>query len=460
MFDYLLKFNKLPQELRDRISTPTVMSAINDLEERYRVNLATVVMKIMVGEILFDDILAYFVEEFNLDNFSAAQLRFELAQKVFAPAADYLGLDLETIEPPAKEENLQPVETAGQEAGAADKSLAPDKVAPVRGSSFFFSPEDEEEIRRLSQKVEGLELKNLSQEQLERKIEKILAETEINFGSEDLKERFKQILKTYLRGIRKKTDTKFSLTKPFSEGGLDFDEESAEKVLAIANKVYQEKISAKPTAPPPKMKLPEDEQDKDKLSSLKSIGVRDIEYDLAKELKRAGKPESQGEKTTYQKEKPLTGLPALKTKDAASRQPDADIVMSDKTKPRLSVDRGGKVRMDDVKFVPKTSGPIDELKYLDLTSFRRLDKDPLKAATKIKGKIELLESEQYSKRLEAIKAWRQNPINKLYLEIGEVAINNKKPIDIIIEERRAAGQAYLNSQEFEAIMNLNKELRF
>jgi dsDNA-specific endonuclease/ATPase MutS2 len=115
--------------------------------------------------------------------------------------------------------------------------------------------------------------------------------------------------------------------------------------------------------------------------------------------------------------------------------------------------------MEDVIFQPRIMGPIDELKYMSLINFRRLDKDPFKAAEKIKEKINLLE-EEYSKKVEGIKAWRSSPVNRLYLQMGEASISHKKPIDVIIEERRNEGKEYLNNKEFEAIINLNRELRF
>jgi hypothetical protein len=120
----------------------------------------------------------------------------------------------------------------------------------------------------------------------------------------------------------------------------------------------------------------------------------------------------------------------------------------------------GKVRMDDVKYVPKLMGPVDELREMDLTNFRRINSDSTKAAEKIKEKIYFLEDESYSQRLKGIKSWRQSPVNKLYLEIGEESIVNKKPINVIIDERKASGRDFITSEEFTAIMELNKDLRY
>jgi hypothetical protein len=96
---------------------------------------------------------------------------------------------------------------------------------------------------------------------------------------------------------------------------------------------------------------------------------------------------------------------------------------------------------------------------MDLINFRRLDKDPLKSAEKIKNKISLLE-EDYGKKLEGVKFWRQSPIYRLYLEIGRLSISENKPVDVIIEKRRMNNQECLTAEEFKVIMDLNKSLRF
>jgi len=136
--------------------------------------------------------------------------------------------------------------------------------------------------------------------------------------------------------------------------------------------------------------------------------------------------------------------------------------MTPKIKPliRLAVEPESKVRVEDVKFVPRVMGPIDELKFLDLINWRRLDKEPAKITKKVKEKIELLEEESYAKRLEGIRCWRLSPVNRLYLAMGQASISNNQPVDVIIEERKKQGEEYLTSQEFEAIMDLNRELRF
>ena len=442
------------------MSTPLVMASIDELEDRFRVNLATVIMRVMVKEISFTDLKQFFIEEFQLSEPMAEQLQVELAGRIFLKVADYLGIDLEAIVSTPNEEAVPP---------GPDMMMAPSAPAAaasqVRGAQFFFSPEDEEEIRELTKKTVAMPQAQVNNAaNLESRLEIITTKAEINFGSEELTNRFKLILRTYLRGIRTRLDTKLTLTKAFESGGLGFDSDSAETVLSLADK--SEELLANE---PKKIESAAVRPSADTLDKLMAVGARDIEYDLAKELakKEAAKNNTVSAPLTIESQplsvpaaesetQPEIAIPAF-SKMPAVAQPTPEMEpLIIKHAPEV----GNKVKMADIKYVPKTMEPTEELGYMDLASFRRLEKEPEKITGKIREKIKLLEEESYGKKLEAVKAWRQSPVNKLYLAIGEAAIANNKPIDIIIEERRSSGEDLLSSEEFEAIMNLNKSLRY
>ena len=395
MLEYLKKFNALPAEVKAKVSSKEAIAAIEALEKKYQVALAALVMKVMVKEVALGELAVYLVKE-NLGKIRAEELARELKEKIFS------FLDAQT---PA-----------------------------VKGASFFFSADDEAEIRELAKNIGQLakiEEPVVPVVPVERKLEEVIRRAQINFGSVELADRFSQILKTYLRGIRDRLETKMTLVKPFLNGGLSFDHDSAEKVMVLADKA----IKAKPgetMAPPPKIKLPE----------LAAIG-REAAYDFSR-LKKLD--------TGYE-------LPAP-PKPAAPPAAAGQMPLIKRRFEAENLSQSTKARIEDVKFVPKVMGPIDEIKYLDLTAFRRLGGDPFKTAEKIKSKLALLEEESYGKRLEGIKAWRLSPIFKLYLALGGLSISANKPIDVIIEERKLAGGEYLTADEFRAIMDLNKNLRF
>lgn len=457
MFDYLQKYNNLPKEMRDKLSSSQTVAVVDELEKKYGISLAPAVIKIAVKDVDINGLAGYFGQEFKLDEKKAQNLSDDLREKIFKDLLVYLGISKKS------------------ELGIRPES-------PSR-TSFFISAEDEKEIRELAEKI-GAPAENLSSEdQTEEKINRIIKNLQINFGSELLAGRFKNILKTYIRGIRGKIETKQAFIKPVESGGLGFDSVSAEKILLAVDKNSQlpvgEALSIKTF---PKIKVAEDEINKEKLKQLRDVGVRDFDYDLSS-LKKAAAPKldlahelapgvpalfekkvaPEKEKIKAEKEPILEKIPKEKIAPppfVKVKEPDfSSRAESVSQKIRIMPQTGGKVKMDDIKFEPRIMGPIDELRYMNLINFRRLDKNPLRATEKIKEKINLLEDE-YKRKLEGIKAWRLSPLNKLYLEMGGLSISDKKPIGIVIEERKAAGKDFLNDQELEAIIKLNKDLRF
>jgi len=425
MLEYLQKFSNLPVDLRQKVSGREAMKKIEALEKKYNIALAALIMRVMVKEVALNDLLDYLLKE-NLSKERAAELARELKEKIFSSLGNYfLAGEVKRLRPvrPAVPVLAEPLTSEPE----------------VKGASFFFSPDDEEEIRQLTKKVAIAENLSLAPAAIDNKLKEIVSRAQINFGSADLADRFSQILKTYLRGIRNKLETKAALMKPFSSGGLSFDEDSTAKAILLADKVFNFK-SDQPIKPLPKIKLPELE--KSDFPPRPEIS-REAAYDFSKLAVRDDKMKKDLKKIEPESKSDSSAMPLIKRRFKAE-----------------NLSQSQKVKIEDVKYVPRVMGPLDEIKYMDLINFRRLDRDPFRAADKIKSKINLLEEEDYAKKFEGIKFWRLSPINKLYLEIGGLSIGENKPVDVIIEERKIAGSDYLTADEFKAIMDLNKSLRF
>lgn len=116
--------------------------------------------------------------------------------------------------------------------------------------------------------------------------------------------------------------------------------------------------------------------------------------------------------------------------------------------------------MHDIRAVPKVMGPIEELKFLDPVNFRRLGKTPAETTAKILLKIKLLEKDGYDKMVTGVLAWRQSPVNRLYLSLGQGALNKGLLLKDYLISRQTAGQEYLSLEEVEAIVSLNSKLVF
>lgn len=478
MLDYLEKYNQLPQEIRDKMSAPAVMSAIDSLEKKYGVSLAVLVMKIMTKDVDLNNI-ARIQEEIGIDEARTLDLIEDFKKNVFAGVPDYLGLAIDIQE------------------NESEKFYPPEPELPEekkKRSDFLFSVKDEEEIKKLAENIKKTEAQ--SPTKIAEQLENIIKKSKINFGSDELKNRFKQIVSTYLRGIRNRVEVKQALIKSFESGGLGFDEDLADCIVSIANGGLENKQEIKVQAPE-KIKTPDIEKEKKEgVKILKQAVARDVEYNLAAELKKKdedrkkvlaeiNRAESGETRDKFKdniveidSEYELAPPPPAKVapiKRIKVFEPKKILLSQEKIREKKTEERteravqpkirtaqqkGGKIKMEDVKQIPKVMSPIDELKYMDLTVFRRLGETPGDIVKEIREKLNLLESESYAQRLEGIKAWRNSPVNKMYLDIGQQSIGDNKAIDDIIKEKKTKSGESLTSQEFEAIMDLNRSLRF
>lgn len=89
MLTYLTKFKTLPKAIQLKIEAPAVMAAVSRLSQEYKVNLASTILKVMVGEIKLDALRAYFINEFQLAGESAQTLEQKLRREVFVDVIDF-----------------------------------------------------------------------------------------------------------------------------------------------------------------------------------------------------------------------------------------------------------------------------------------------------------------------------------------------------------------------------------
>ncbi|MEA3449925.1 MAG: hypothetical protein U9Q85_03010 [Patescibacteria group bacterium] len=489
MINYLEKYNNLPDNVKAGVSTPEITVAIEDLEKEYNVTLATVVMRVLVKDISLVDLPKFFVFEYDMNPRRAEKLVETMQTRIFKSVGAHLGFSIDSVKDESddisKEEKIR---------NKARNDLA---GAPIRSSNFFFSSEDEEEVKELTQKleideVESADVKRESEEQLNLEVDKIVDKSNLNFSSEELHQRFRKIIFTYKKGVRNRIDTKQTMLKDVGKGGLGLNDMLANKAIKIADNIKDEiKDENK------KEKEADESTKKPQPIEISTIGERDAPYDfqslqkpvesdmLKKEKhlmnveqeKNAGKHEDKkvsweeinkrtskedpGAQTQEKKEKTKVKITAeeapaledIKENKSEDRLKDNPIVIN---RPQAST--GG--RIVDVKRVPKLSGPVDELKDFDLLNFRRLSSNPAKACAKIKEKLKFLEEDSYEKRLQGIKAWRASAVNKEYLAIGQESIAENKEIEDVISVRKKTQQNTLSYSEFLAIMDLNRSIRF
>ncbi|MFA5420466.1 MAG: hypothetical protein WC280_00355 [Patescibacteria group bacterium] len=413
MFDYLDKFNDLSEEIKNAIDNDQSVKIIEDLERKYKVDLASIIMKVVTKDIKIESLPLVFFTELKLGQDKAESLSEELKSLLFYKIANYL--DFEHKE---KEEIV-------------NDDFAKDVKEGIKVEK------EEELIPKL----------NLGREQAE----EVLETLKLSFR--DRNEQFLDLLTKHFKGLKSKVELREVLKKGVGVGGFSLADKMVDNVFMIVDSIKKEELEkAKKEA-----KVTQDMIDKiDRLShgissempKHQTLPMPDSSHLLPDpEPKPEPKPEPEPEPEPVKKKEEFN--------DSALLRKEPKIV-----KKIQDLDSNtGKIKMSDVKKM-RVMGPVDEIRYLDLVNFRRMSKNPREALEKIRAKIKLLESLDYVKMLEGIRAWRQSPVNKLYLKMFLKAGNTAMGIDYVISELRNSGKDCLNKDELEAIVEFNRSLRF
>lgn len=124
------------------------------------------------------------------------------------------------------------------------------------------------------------------------------------------------------------------------------------------------------------------------------------------------------------------------------------------------VTKDGQRKVVDVVTSPRLAGPIEQLGKMSPTEFRRLSSNAAEAGQKIEDLLSTLETTSYEERVKGVLAWRESPMNQLYLQIAEEALTQGLALPEVSSRRRAAGKESLSPAEIKALALLNTKIRF
>ena len=505
MLEYLQQYNNLPQSLRDALAAPGIIAAIHNLETKYKISLALVVIKAAIGELTPANLAAGLVTDCKLAESDAARLASDLKQSIFF-------------------------------------------VLPAFKASPIVKLGDESKVE--SRKSESLEMKSrldvvsTGTSTVDERVTDLIKKAKIDLASQSLIDRLRQILRTYLLGVRDRIAAMDALTKPIELGGLAFSKVLAEDLLRIADgktaAALSQNVNTRPSLPvsldatsrelgydlmtalaakgqakapinplSTQSRLVQQQQTNPNAVIKKTVlptnlpwqadGTRSVDSGVVKaspivKLSNESKVESQKVESLVKapaavekkveiaptlNAKPSTAgvaktmpLPAIATEVTVIKDVPA-IVTKEALKPistklstgvvkvapeRYNKTESGEIKMDDVHFTPRVFTPIDELRYMTLKNFRNLNADPVAATEIVKHKLEALAKDDFSWRLEGISAWKQCPVNKMYVDIYHTAMSEGKQIGQVIEAKQKASPEALTSAEFEAIFSFNQEI--
>lgn len=527
MFDYLQKFNDLPENLRNSVSSEAAMSVISSLEKEYKIDLASTVMKVMIKSLPLADLPTYFVSDFSLNPEDAKKLTADLKEKLFFMVSNYLGYN------------------------PSYSSIIP-KMTPVSNLKTENNPENTYYLEA----------------------DKIIKNSGIIFASSELNIRLKNVLLTYLKGVRSRVDIRLTLSKDILSGGLGLSHQVIDKIFKLGdgfilnksqnritppiqprkeiNKEALEKVRQVYEKHEPLQEIPYNIQDTIKNKQIKAARVN-LNLPLNEDNLRLSAPKIANKKLLEAPERnglltvnnlnkaikqvsqvaPVAVLPqnnqvvknnipdvnnslkinlplnveqgketgpkinrppekkpnvitrilkpvdnskedivkqiALVEKDGKqesiiSKRNEA-VLKSEVNNPKLfSVEREQLPKtqplISDIQ-PPKTMGPLDELRYLDITNFRRMGSSPAEVIAKIETKIRLLEKGGYDNMISGVLAWRDSLVNSLYLKMGQEALLKEITFKQCADSyQKAKANNFLFWEEIEAIITLNSRLMF
>ena len=289
-------------------------------------------------------------------------------------------------------------------------------------------------------------------------VEQIIKETGIELEDDVLKNRFKNIVLSFIRNVRSSTETAIVLKRPSKIGGMGMEQEVADKIMRILQKedqqtqvissstkkiISMEKAKALIKAPVKELL---------KIETKMPKIITKIEKIKQPEIKKIEKTDIKKEEIIQDVEEVIKKFQPKRVSPSPSPSPSPSILGRNLAKP-------DKTMVESVSNKPKIYGPSDELRSISLIDWRRWGTSQ-EAILKVQGKIDLLAEDSLIKKDEGIKAWKESEVNKLYLEIGEESINKGKSIEETINERQKEGKKTLTKEEFNAVVELNQKLRF
>ncbi|MBI4098480.1 MAG: hypothetical protein HY437_00410 [Candidatus Magasanikbacteria bacterium] len=251
----------------------------------------------------------------------------------------------------------------------------------------------------------------------------------VHFDNPDMAERFRHALRSALSGVKKLDEVARQLALVPDRGGLGMGQEEVQEIVGLLERLHAKEAEQAARA---QMKKPE---------TPKSILPMVEDHD--KEVPMVVPPRND----TAQK------LDALIQQGAANDSVDLSALATG------GADLGASRKMHDVIARPLTMGPLEELRTLDVTDFRRLATKAGAAVDKIKQKLELLRDDGVDRYAAGIKAWRGSPLYFLYVDmVQEGLVEGRALEDIAASDTNDPER--LSGEELQSIVELNKSLRF
>jgi|GEM_PF-1846401 len=329
-----------------------------------------------------------------------------------------------------------------------------------------FTKEDEQEVARIAEQKQAVF--DVSKEHLQTIAEMtnvVCENPALVFSDPTLTDRCRQVVDSRLRDARTPQDVRSIMERSVDQGGLGvsgralstilqvieqgFDAMQSERAKLIAEEKEQKKIASQQKETE-KIDLAKKETQllDQRYASVTGKAVTETILPVAPSSARVSMAQKKEDVLARQEAKidPSKVLNVIEEVKQVAQEP----------KPQNTV----KPHMMDVRPVQRLVGPVEELKFMQLTDFRRLSKDPMHAIQKIKDTVELVGDQGFEKQVEAIRAWQSSPMNKLYLDLAKQALVEGGSLEDVRSKKESQKEPTLSKEELAALLKLNADLRF
>lgn len=472
MADIWQQFHALPKAIRDAVSTPAVIAALDDLEGKYPdVDISNILMRVVVREVPVGNVAQVLSTENKLDEQTAKVIVERLQRDVFQGViAEYLGIHIDTTTLPTAPPTVPATPVQPTPATPVTTPLptapvvpTPQPVSPVgtMAPTTHYSDADAAEIEQQASKLHALNAVNQDFDTLARSV---LTAQNLAFSDDLLDRRSIAVIKSRLKDMRSTKETADVLARDPKIGGLGLDPELAINLATAAERAakdvksrgmipapIQVEMPAPPKVPtisqPKPQPLPPMRRDAPVVPAPVLPNVTD--------QPRASRP--------IVRPKDIPPPPSLPTAPVAPAPAPvaapSPSVTSSPNKMMTGARMTDRPTVADVVRPAMTLGPAEEMQSMTLIEFRRMGQGAGEASKKLVDKFQHLQKESYAVWAQALAGWRRSDVYQLYVTMGRESLERGVPVSQVIADRGRTGLPYLSEHEFTVLADLNRQLQ-
>lgn len=271
----------------------------------------------------------------------------------------------------------------------------------------------------------------------------VLNELKLLLPTLEMEKRFLSVLSSYFRGVRDNMEAAEALRQTEQEGGVDLPPEQIDMVMHTADEVLEQAKRA-----PLAFSATRGMQGQGGVQPTFAMVQERVQSQQQRDVATGNARPEEDVEDIFSNVNPIFSGGAAKSMPvAAAAQPQKEKRV-----------HSGKAAAP--QGAPRIMSPIDELRSMDLTEFRRSADTPIEAAAKVMHTIDLLTEESLAKKADGMSAWKSSALHKMYVDIGNRSLESGKSVDAVITGMAQTGNDTLTVEEFTAIADLNKKMRF